>query len=171
MPQVVGYIAASAATSYATAAGYSAIQVAVIGAAASYAASEISSSLMGAQGDALAETGILTNKASANAAVPVIYGSRHVGGTRVYIEVNGADSAYFHQVIVLAEGEVGAINNVYLNDINVTDSRFNGLVTIVKKTGADNQAAVTSSEISDLPAAWTSAHKLSGMAYIYIKMK
>lgn len=171
MPQVVGYIAAAAATSWATAAGYTAVQVALIGAAASYAASEITSGLMGTQGDALAETGILTNKASANAAVPVIFGSRLVGGTRVYMEVNGADSAYLHQVIVLAEGEVGAINNVYLNDIDSTDSRFSGLVTIVKKTGADNQAAVTSSEISDLPAAWTSAHKLSGMAYIYIKMK
>ena len=113
MPQVVGYIAAQVAVGWATAAGYTAVQVALIGAAASYAASEITSGLMGTQGDTLADAGILTNKASANAAVPVIFGSRLVGGTRVYLEVNGADNEYFHQVIVLAEGEIDSINNVY----------------------------------------------------------
>ena len=171
MPQVVGYIAASAATSWATAAGYSAIQVAVIGAAASYAASEITSGLMGTQDANLAATGALTNKASNNAAVPVVFGSRRIGATRVYLEVGGTDNEYLHQVLVIAEGEINAINTVYLNDIPSTDAIFSGLITVVKKTGTDSQAAVTSSEITGLPAAWTSAHKLSGFAYVYVKMK
>jgi len=171
MPQVVGYIAASAATSWATAAGYSAVQVSIVGALASYAASSIASGLMGTQGDNLASTGALTNKASNNAAVPVVYGSRKIGATRVYLEVSGTDNAYLHQVLVIAEGEINAINTVYLNDVDSTDSRFNDLVTIVKKTGTDGQAAVTSSEMPGLPDSWTSAHKLSGLVYVYIKMK
>ena len=125
---------------------------------------------MGSEGDDIGG-GILTNKASANAAVPVLYGTLKVGGTSVYLEVNGDDNEYLHQVIVLAEGEIDSINDVYLNGVLSSDSRFNGLVTIVKKTGADNQAAVTSSEISNLPSGWTSAHKLSGMAYIYVRIK
>jgi len=170
MPAVVGYLAGQAAIGLTFGMGLTATQTAMVAMAASYAASNLAAGLMGSEGDDIGG-GILTNKASANAAVPVIYGSRKVGGTRVYLEVNGDDNEYLHQVIVLAEGEIDSINNVYLNDIDSTDTRFSGLVTIVKKTGADNQAAVTSSEISNLPSSWTSAHKLSGMAYIYVRMK
>ena len=170
MPAVVGYLAGQAAIGLTFGMGLTAAQTAMVAMAASYAASNLAAGLMGSEGDDIGG-GILTNKASANAAVPVLYGTRKIGGTRVYLEVNGADNEYFHQVIVLAEGEIDSINNVYLNDVDSTDSRFSGLVTIVKKTGADNQAAVTGSEISNLPSGWTSAHKLSGMAYIYVRIK
>ena len=40
------------------------------------------------------ERGILVNKQSNNACVPVIYGERLVGGTRVFIETSGTDNTY-----------------------------------------------------------------------------
>ena len=171
MPQLIGYIAGNAAVSWATAAGFSAVEIAVIGGVASYAASEITANILGPDDSDLAASGALANKASNNAPVPVIIGSRTVGGTRVYLEINGDDNEYLHQVIVLSEGEIDAINDVYLNGVLSSDSRFSGLVDVVKKTGSDAQAAVSSTDISNVPSSWTSSHKLSGFAYIYVRIK
>jgi hypothetical protein len=70
--------------------------------------------------------GLLTNEASPVAAIPVIYGTRKVGGTRVFMESSGTDNKYLHQVIVLGEGEIDQVEQVYLNDIEITDSKFAG---------------------------------------------
>ena len=50
--------------------------------------------------------GILINSQSNVDPIPVIYGRRRVGGTRVFIEVSGASNEYLHVVIVLSE-EIG----------------------------------------------------------------
>ena len=68
--------------------------------------------------------GVLVNKVSNNAPIPVVYGERKVGGTRVLMEVTGDDNEYLHNVIVLSEGEVDSIGNVYLSDVLSTDSKF-----------------------------------------------
>jgi len=39
--------------------------------------------------------GVLVNKQSNNANIPVIYGTRLVGGTRIFLETSGADNQYF----------------------------------------------------------------------------
>ena len=49
------------------------------------------------------ERGILVNKQSNNACVPVIYGERLVGGTRVFIETSGTDNTYLYVALVLSE--------------------------------------------------------------------
>ncbi len=65
--------------------------------------------------------GILLNSQSNVDPIPVIYGRRRVGGTRVLIEVSGASNEYLHIVVVLAEGPVAAIDNVYLDDLLATE--------------------------------------------------
>lgn len=146
--------------------------------------------------------GIMLNRASNAAAIPVIYGRRRVGCSRVFMAVTNrpgetawvesgywnygegepwwvdtsgwvitapaVTNGYLHLVLVLAEGPVSAINEVYFNDIPSTDARFAGLVTIKKHLGADDQAAD-----SDLMAAcpeWTADHRLRGVAYIYVQL-
>ena len=69
----------------------------------------------------------LVNKSSNNAPLPVIYGLRKVGGTRVFIETSGTDNEFLHVVITMSEGEINSFENVYLNNIISTDSRFNGV--------------------------------------------
>ncbi|MFH1984116.1 MAG: NosD domain-containing protein [Pseudomonadota bacterium] len=112
---------------------------------------------------------ILTNKQSNNAPIPVIYGSRRVGGTRVFMGVSGASNEYLWIVVALCEGEISAINTVYFDDIPSTDSRFSGLFGIAKYTGTSTQAA-DSSLVSTF-AGWTTDHKLSGVAYVRVWFK
>lgn len=111
----------------------------------------------------------LLNKASNNAPLPVVYGLRKVGGTRVFMETSGTDNEFLHVVIAMSEGEINSFENVYLNDIISTDSRFSGVLNVYTHTGADNQTA-DSNLVSDV-ANWTSAHRLRGTAYVYCKLK
>ena len=45
--------------------------------------------------------GVLVNKASANSAIPVIYGKRKVGGNIIFLETSGTDNAYLYLVMAL----------------------------------------------------------------------
>ena len=113
--------------------------------------------------------GILINSQSNVDPIPVIYGRRRVGGTRVFIEVSGASHEYLHVVIVLPEGPVAAIDNVYIDDVLSTDPKFAGLVTINKHLGTAGDAA-DATLMAAVPK-WTSACTLAGLAYLYVQLK
>jgi hypothetical protein len=113
--------------------------------------------------------GILINSQSNVDPIPVIYGRRRVGGTRVFIEVSGSSNEYLHLVLVLSEGPVTAIDNVYLDDVLSTDAKFTGLLTVTKHLGTPGEAA-DAALTADVPK-WSSACKLSNCAYLYVKLK
>ena len=113
--------------------------------------------------------GILINSQSNVDPIPVIYGRRRVGGTRVFIEVSGSSNEYLHLVLVLCEGSVTEIDNVYLDDVLSSDAKFNGLVTVTKHLGTPGEGA-DAALTADVPK-WTSECKLSNCAYLYLKLK
>lgn len=113
--------------------------------------------------------GILINSQSNVDPIGVIYGRRRVGGTRVFIEVSGANNEYLHVVLVLAEGPVAAIDNVYLDDVLSTDPKFAGLLTISKHLGTPGQVA--DAALTAAVPKWTSACTLSNCAYLYVQIK
>jgi len=49
------------------------------------------------------ERGLLLNKQSNDSNIPVIYGERLVGGTRVFVESSGTDNQYLYIALVLSE--------------------------------------------------------------------
>ena len=133
--------------------------------------------------------GQLINKSSNIQKIPVIYGERLVGGTRVFVSTGGGKSnQYLYIALVLSEGEVEEIGDIYINDVLSTDPKFgissefpsggfSGLlermfgnkVTIEKYTGTDDQAPTTLfDEANDN---WTSAHQLKGVAYLAMRFK
>jgi len=134
------------------------------------------------------ETGVLLNKQSNDANIPVIYGERLVGGTRVFVETSGTDNTYLYMALVMAEGEINSIEEVRVDDKVVTfasslsdgtevevgsgDSNFfkdsESLIRIQPFFGTDGQSA--SSLLSTL-SNWGSNHKLSGLAYLAIRFK
>ena len=134
------------------------------------------------------ERGILLNKQSNNASIPVIYGTRLVGGTRVFIETSGTDNEFLYVALVLSEGEINGITEIRVDDKVVTftgamadntqrtvassDSNFykdgQSYITIEPHFGTDGQSA--SSLLSTL-SSWGSNHKLSGVAYLALKFK
>jgi len=134
------------------------------------------------------ERGILLNKQSNNACVPVIYGERLVGGTRVFIETSGTDNTYLYVALVLSEGEVNSIEQIRVDDKVVTfdgalthgttrevassDSNFykdsTSHIQIQAFMGTDDQVA--SSVLTPL-SSWGSNHKLSGICYLALRFK
>ncbi len=109
----------------------------------------------------------------------LVYGEVRVSGPLVYFS-STSSKKFHHMVIVLAAHEVEAINTVYLNDIpifndhldgsgNVNTGRYNGKVRIKKHLGTTTQAADSDlvSEVSE----WTTAHRLRGRAYLYVRIE
>ena len=132
------------------------------------------------QQDAEAQ-GVLVNKQSNNANIPVIYGTRKVGGTRVFLETSGTDNQYLYGAIVLAEGEINNITSIIVDDSAVTfsgsisdgttitsnDSKYGTTIQVQPFFGTDGQSA--SSLLTTL-SSWTSNHKLSGLCYIAFRI-
>ena len=110
----------------------------------------------------------------------IIYGETRVSGTLVYISTTGAKNEYLHLVVALAGHEVEEIGSVYFNDeLALTGAgsgasgRFTGYAEIYKKLGSDTQTVETNlqSATSGLAnGAWTSNHRLRGIAYLYVRL-
>src|SRR6056300_1047448 len=142
------------------------------------------------------ERGLLINKQSNDANIPVIYGERLTGGTRLFMETSGTDNTYLYMAIVMAEGEINDITeirvddkvvtfassfsdgtavevdsgdaNFYKADPNVEGSSAESLIRVEPHYGTDGQSA--SSLLSTL-SSWGSNHKLSGLCYLAIRFK
>ena len=110
----------------------------------------------------------------------VIYGKVMASGTLVYGTTSGTKNEYLHLVVAIAGHKVEEIGDIYLNDEklgsldgsgNVTAGRFAGFVRVKKYLGDPNQAA-DPDLIAEAPnGAWTSAHRLRGIAYFYLRLK
>ena len=133
------------------------------------------------------ETGVLLNKQSNDANIPVVYGERLLGGTRVFIETSGTDNTYLYVALVLSEGEIDSIQQIKIDDKVVTfassfsdgtavevdssDSNFykgESLIRLEPHYGSDGQSAST---LLSTLSSWGSNHKLSGLAYVAVRFK
>ena len=133
--------------------------------------------------------GILVNKASNNTAIPVVYGQRQVGISRVFVESSGTDNNYLYMAGVLCEGGgngIESVDEIYINDklvtwsgsltdgtlrtVNSSDTNYYkdgaSLISVQAFYGLDNQSV---SSILDESTNWGSNHKLSGVAYLAFK--
>ena len=132
--------------------------------------------------------GVLVNKFSANAHIPIIYGTRKVGGNVVFLETSGTDNEFLYMAIILSEGEIDDITKIFINDNEVSwsgdlsdntertvasdDANYykesESLITVRPHYGSDSQSAC--SLLSTL-SSWGSNHRLRGLAYISFKFK
>ena len=138
--------------------------------------------------------GVLLNKFSANAHIPVVYGTRKVGGNVVFVETSGTDNEFLYMAIILSEGEIDDITKIFVNDNEVTfsgdladntqrtvassdanffkapddDSSAESLITVRPHYGTDTQSACP---LLDELSSWTSNHRLRGLAYLSLKFK
>ena len=140
-------------------------------------------------------TTILSNAPSNSAPIPVIYGARRVGGTRVFVGTSHGftdgvvthQNYFLHMVFALCEGPVSEISAVYLNNVEAwpnRDSRFEG----VEHIGVDGHEffyiephlgetdQTVSEELKWIAGygggtwSWTDAYRLRGTAYVYLKL-
>lgn len=133
--------------------------------------------------------GININKIGTDNYIPVIYGERHIGGTRVHITTDSANNQYLYVKTVLCEGPILRIEKFYLDDTFVigyfgasigyafdsaatkyqpyqAKNKDNQTITVTPvqidaMVGYSNQAAV----FRHWGPGWTADHKLSGLAH------
>jgi len=116
--------------------------------------------------------GAIVNSQSGVEPIPVVYGRRKkVPGVPVCPWMSYGDTnQYLVRVFAFSEGEISAINTVYLDDVASTDARFAGLVHLVKYVGTDTQTA-DASLITAFPGVWTTDHRLRGVAYLWVRLQ
>ena len=132
--------------------------------------------------------GVLLNKESNNAQIPVVYGQRKLGVTRVYVETSGADNQYLYVAAALCEGEIESIEEIYIDDrlVEFELPFSHGTVTEVDPydetyyrdgeswiqvqpfLGKDDQVA---SSILTSQTNWGTNHRLRGVAYLAFRFK
>jgi hypothetical protein len=132
------------------------------------------------------ESGISVTAKAPTSPYRVIYGTSRVGGTIVYAETTSSTNEFLHMVIVFAGHEVDDISTIYFNDDVISlettsnDSngipiytptsvdQYNGKLQVKKHLGDDDQVA-DANLVADVTQ-WTADHKISGKAYLYLKL-
>lgn len=119
----------------------------------------------------------------------IIYGKTKVGGVVVYNESTGTNNKFLHRIITVAGHEVESFERIYIDDayidfINLgtsgnvasvvdpdgtTSDRYNNKLRIQVAYGTPTQAA-NADLVAQSDSKWTASHKLSGIAYIYVRL-
>lgn len=118
----------------------------------------------------------------------LIYGNTKLSGPVVYAATSGSDNIYLHLVVVLGEGEIQAIDEIHFGEdvLSITSdgttdangltrfkagsgNRYENLVRIKKHLGSSTQVADI--DLTNDVSEWTSAHRLRGIAYVYLRLK
>jgi len=124
--------------------------------------------------------GVTLNNQGTNISIPVVYGRRKIGGTRVFVSSAGDRNANLYVALVLAEGEIAGLEKIYLDDTlvydggltshgssyGVGDTKYKNLVTFQVFHGTANQ---TASSLLKEAGSWNDNCKLTGLAYIACK--
>ena len=110
----------------------------------------------------------------------IIYGRSKISGVVVYLSTTGAKNEYLQMVVALAGHEVEEIGDVYFGEeLALTGAgssatgRFTGKAVIYKQLGSPTQVAqpqLVSATAGLTDGKWTSAHRLRGIAYIYVQL-
>lgn len=131
--------------------------------------------------------GILINKDSAIANIPVVYGTRMIGGIRVYVSTKSSSPAsneFLYVAFVLSEGQCEGYTSLLIDDVvvplnsyahGVETTAFSGAYSTENRLsvqffdGRDDQVASTL--LKDSSANWTNDHRLRGVCYIACKFR
>lgn len=108
-----------------------------------------------------------------------VYGHTRITRGYAHMQSTGLNGT-LHLILILCEGELRAINEVWVNDYvippdwidangNITQGRYAGYMTIRKHLGGQFQDADTAAVANMVD--WTTEHRLQGTAYLYITMK
>lgn len=123
-------------------------------------------------------TGMQVNVRDPAAPRAIIYGQRKVSGVLYPVGVSGSANEYLHLLLLVAGHEVEELGDVYFNDEVVTldgsgnaTGTYAGVARIKKHLGTYNETVDTALQTDLGSSYWSSAHKLGGIAYLYIRLK
>jgi hypothetical protein len=172
----IGAVAATVVTAVAAVAAVAAVGYAVKAMTPSFDVPDYSAN--SADSAQNINTGILVNKSGTNNPIPVVYGYRKIGGSRVFVSTDGSNNEYLYIAMVFAEGEINAFKELRFDDKLVASGT---LTTQIDNSAYSNQSRLryelqrgTTSQSPPswfIQNGWTSNHKLSGLACGYFKCR
>lgn len=105
----------------------------------------------------------------------IVYGRARLGGIWFYTETTGDSNETLHLVLGLCEGPVDAIESIFFDDEEVpldangdAAGKWAGFVHVSKHLGTPGDPADPT--LVAASSRWTAAHKLTGIAYIYVRL-
>ena len=134
---------------------------------------------------------LMVNKNSSNEPIPVVYGRRRIGGTRVFVGTSdgsgGSGTNTLNMALVLCEGQMGNLKKLYFNDEVIFDgtlthgssitgsndvngNKYESTYEIQYFDGRDDQTVSSVLQGSIGSSTWTNDHRLRGTAYLAIKL-
>jgi len=128
------------------------------------------------------EQGIIINKQSNDASIPVVYGERMIGGIRIFLRSSGSSNKYLYMALALCEGEINSVEQIYVDDTLVSWSgslthgtirsssggKYGSNIRVQSFMGKDDQVA--SSLLTPL-SGWASNHRLRGICYLAFRFQ
>jgi len=111
------------------------------------------------------DPGMQVNFSDTQAPIPIGYGRNKAGGNQVYKGVSGENDKYLNIVQTISEGEIDAVEAVYLNDKNITEYGSKAYYELF--TGTADQTVCTSLQAQD--ANWKNPQRHT--AYIYVRLE
>ncbi len=112
---------------------------------------------------------LLLNTVSNNAPIPIIYGERRVGGTIVFKDTQTGSRKRLYYALVLCEGGVESVTDIKIDDVPITDARFNGYVEHEIYLGTDNQSQ--DALLDQALPSYENNFNLNGVAYIALRFE
>lgn len=119
------------------------------------------------------ELGLKENYTSTDFIIPVVYGTRRIGGNVVYLNTSGTDNKYLHMILVLAQGEcdsilqVNGVDQVFLDDKLYTEYDEGNLVYYEFFNGSSTQNACAT--LTAVDGNWTDT--LRDICYLYLRLE
>ena len=110
----------------------------------------------------------------------IIYGRARVSGPLIYAASYGEQKEWIMLVIPLADHQSQSIDAIWLGETRIAASEIdgNGLVTagrfannVYIKRYLGTQTSADADLVANSPDGWTAADKLSGITYIYLRMR
>jgi len=202
MPPAVAIAASWIGTQVAAYIGLTGLAASLVGGVIAMGVNSIASSLFGFNEPPKNSAGnsVNLNTTGAVNAIPVIYGLRRVGGTRLFIDTgregDHSDNKYLNLVFAMAEGQVAGITWIYINsepaaiydptsaytgsyasELGAPDtagfryrSKFNGKLTVRWRDGSDTQDSISYLQLAVGTDKWSTNHKCSGVAILYVQL-
>jgi hypothetical protein len=197
MPPAVAIAASWIGSAVASYIGLTGLAATIVGGVVAMGVNSIASSLFGFNEPPKnsASNSVNLNTTGAVNAIPVIYGLRRVGGTRLFIDTTN-DNKNLHLVFAMAEGQVAGITWIYVNsepaaiydptsaytgdyssELGTPDtagfryrSKFSGKLTVRWRDGQDNQSVISYLQTAVGATKWSNNHTCAGVAILYVEL-
>lgn len=133
------------------------------------------------------QSGLTVNERRPTSTRKVVYGTRRVGGTVVFldtVDADGKENRDLEMAIVLAAHECESVDKIYFNDelaftVNASDPQTfdyvadspytSDFASIEARLGAAGQSPFSAPLVTS--SKWTSDHRLDGVCSLYVRLK